>query len=278
MRDAASRFKIYRQFKMYNDPALNPAIYGEKQARLRARRRAHRELATLFRPPGSPRFAPRGAHCAGAATRPIRQRNRARRPGSPRRMHQAAVRETARRALQIRPSASGSGRERVELRRASASGIQHRLRDVVVARVERVVRFSGRPHEDGIEPQRCLNCALQARTCADCGCFFGRRAPRPSTTYFPGASRAREPVACEEADAAGSYVAGSFLTGGNIPRGTSKPNSGRSRGRRSGGSGSVKPGYFDASAQRATVRAPRSDKPRRIARGDSSPLATITQS
>ena len=26
-----SRFKIYRQFKMYNDPALNPAIYGEKR-------------------------------------------------------------------------------------------------------------------------------------------------------------------------------------------------------------------------------------------------------
>ena len=25
-----SRFKVYRQFKMYNDPALNPAIYGEK--------------------------------------------------------------------------------------------------------------------------------------------------------------------------------------------------------------------------------------------------------
>jgi Protein of unknown function (DUF4254) len=25
-----SYFKIYRQFKMYNDPALNPAIYGEK--------------------------------------------------------------------------------------------------------------------------------------------------------------------------------------------------------------------------------------------------------
>ena len=24
-------FKIYRQFKMYNDPALNPAIYGEKR-------------------------------------------------------------------------------------------------------------------------------------------------------------------------------------------------------------------------------------------------------
>ena len=23
-------FKVYRQFKMYNDPALNPAIYGEK--------------------------------------------------------------------------------------------------------------------------------------------------------------------------------------------------------------------------------------------------------
>jgi hypothetical protein len=22
-------FKVYRQFKMYNDPALNPAIYGE---------------------------------------------------------------------------------------------------------------------------------------------------------------------------------------------------------------------------------------------------------
>ena len=26
----AARFKVYRQFKMYNDPALNPAIYGEK--------------------------------------------------------------------------------------------------------------------------------------------------------------------------------------------------------------------------------------------------------
>ena len=25
-----SRFKVYRQFKMYNDPALNPALYGEK--------------------------------------------------------------------------------------------------------------------------------------------------------------------------------------------------------------------------------------------------------
>jgi len=24
------RFKIYRQLKMYNDPALNPAIYGER--------------------------------------------------------------------------------------------------------------------------------------------------------------------------------------------------------------------------------------------------------
>jgi hypothetical protein len=27
----ASRFKVYRQFKMYNDPKLNPAIYGEKR-------------------------------------------------------------------------------------------------------------------------------------------------------------------------------------------------------------------------------------------------------
>ena len=26
-----SYFKVYRQFKMYNDPALNPAIYGEKR-------------------------------------------------------------------------------------------------------------------------------------------------------------------------------------------------------------------------------------------------------
>ena len=26
-----SYFKIYRQFKMYNDPALNPAVYGEKR-------------------------------------------------------------------------------------------------------------------------------------------------------------------------------------------------------------------------------------------------------
>jgi len=24
-------FKVYRQFKMYNDPALNPAVYGEKR-------------------------------------------------------------------------------------------------------------------------------------------------------------------------------------------------------------------------------------------------------
>jgi len=27
----SARFKIYRQFKMYNDPALNPAIYGESK-------------------------------------------------------------------------------------------------------------------------------------------------------------------------------------------------------------------------------------------------------
>jgi len=27
-----SRFKVYRQFKMYNDPALNPAIYGESRS------------------------------------------------------------------------------------------------------------------------------------------------------------------------------------------------------------------------------------------------------
>ena len=26
-----SYFKVYRQFKMYNDPALNPALYGEKR-------------------------------------------------------------------------------------------------------------------------------------------------------------------------------------------------------------------------------------------------------
>ena len=26
-----ARFKVYRQFKMYNDPALNPAIYGENK-------------------------------------------------------------------------------------------------------------------------------------------------------------------------------------------------------------------------------------------------------
>ena len=26
-----SRFKVYRQFKMYNDPTLNPAIYGEQR-------------------------------------------------------------------------------------------------------------------------------------------------------------------------------------------------------------------------------------------------------
>jgi hypothetical protein len=26
-----ARFKVYRQFKMYNDPALNPALYGEKR-------------------------------------------------------------------------------------------------------------------------------------------------------------------------------------------------------------------------------------------------------
>jgi len=26
-----SQFKVYRQFKMYNDPKLNPAVYGEKR-------------------------------------------------------------------------------------------------------------------------------------------------------------------------------------------------------------------------------------------------------
>jgi uncharacterized protein DUF4254 len=27
-----ARFKVYRQFKMYNDPALNPAVYGESRS------------------------------------------------------------------------------------------------------------------------------------------------------------------------------------------------------------------------------------------------------
>ena len=30
------RFKLYRQLKMYNDPALNPAIYGETAAKVRS--------------------------------------------------------------------------------------------------------------------------------------------------------------------------------------------------------------------------------------------------
>jgi hypothetical protein len=29
--DGTRRFKLYRQLKMYNDPSLNPAIYGRKQ-------------------------------------------------------------------------------------------------------------------------------------------------------------------------------------------------------------------------------------------------------
>jgi len=29
--NGSGRFKVYRQFKMYNDPALNPAIYGESK-------------------------------------------------------------------------------------------------------------------------------------------------------------------------------------------------------------------------------------------------------
>ena len=31
-----ARFKIYRQFKMYNDPALNPALYGESKRSTRS--------------------------------------------------------------------------------------------------------------------------------------------------------------------------------------------------------------------------------------------------
>jgi hypothetical protein len=27
-----ARFKVYRQFKMYNDPAFNPYLYGEKRS------------------------------------------------------------------------------------------------------------------------------------------------------------------------------------------------------------------------------------------------------
>ena len=30
-RSGASRFKVYRQFKMYNDPKLNPALYNESK-------------------------------------------------------------------------------------------------------------------------------------------------------------------------------------------------------------------------------------------------------
>jgi len=31
-----ARFKVYRQFKMYNDPALNPAVYGESKRSTRS--------------------------------------------------------------------------------------------------------------------------------------------------------------------------------------------------------------------------------------------------
>ena len=31
-----ARFKVYRQFKMYNDPALNPAVYGESRRSTRS--------------------------------------------------------------------------------------------------------------------------------------------------------------------------------------------------------------------------------------------------
>ena len=31
VRNGDAWFKVYRQFKMYNDPALNPALYGEKR-------------------------------------------------------------------------------------------------------------------------------------------------------------------------------------------------------------------------------------------------------
>jgi hypothetical protein len=30
--EGARRFKLYRQLKMYNDPTLNPAIYGKSAA------------------------------------------------------------------------------------------------------------------------------------------------------------------------------------------------------------------------------------------------------
>ena len=36
----ARRFKLYRQLKMYNDPALNPAIYGKTTGRNGDRRSA----------------------------------------------------------------------------------------------------------------------------------------------------------------------------------------------------------------------------------------------
>jgi len=35
MQRGESFFKIYRQFKMYNDPSLNPAVYGEKRGEKR---------------------------------------------------------------------------------------------------------------------------------------------------------------------------------------------------------------------------------------------------
>ena len=31
-----TRFKVYRQFKMYNDPQLNPALYGESKRSTRS--------------------------------------------------------------------------------------------------------------------------------------------------------------------------------------------------------------------------------------------------
>ena len=151
------------------------------------RQRSSGSSLTLWGASSHAAFAPRGAHCAGAGDTPVSAKNPSTPPG-------LAAAKCIRpesgnrlvRAPQMRPSASAIGPRNGWSCGASprAAASSSGCATASSPGIERVAGFAGRPHEHGIETPALPEVRAPAQGPARCeGCFFGRRAPRPSTTY-----------------------------------------------------------------------------------------------
>ena len=148
--------------------------------------------------------------------------------------------------------------------------------------IERIVRFTRRPHEDGVEAPLPLEMRGPVQDLVGGRLFLGPPGAKPEDNVAARLEVAllqpieRKSRGARRQDGTWDAQAAKASALPSAPAGRSIRSTSCREG--SGGSGSLRPGYFEASEQTATVRLPFTDRPRLIARGDSSPLATITQS